>query len=290
MPHIVGIDEVGYGPHLGPFVVCAVAAEVPTPEIDLWKYLRRTRIKVCDSKRIFSQAKGIGTIEPTALAYLAQLMPLEGLTHGRLWERISPDPRQAPWYGDLELPCETQRIPTEKLRLALASSGLAIKGVWARILDATTYNARVGKNKADLNFECAADLVKRALASFDGPADFYIGRHGGRKFYLPHIVKHFGMAMVREEDAGRSTYEFPRGRLSFLTDGEDRHFLIALASILGKYVREASMRLFNEYWCARVSGLKSTAGYGADGTRFFREIRPHLKACALREEDVFRKR
>ena len=42
MPWIIGIDEAGYGPNLGPFVMTSVACRVP-PELaaaDLWQALR----------------------------------------------------------------------------------------------------------------------------------------------------------------------------------------------------------------------------------------------------------
>ncbi|HZE97125.1 MAG TPA: ribonuclease HII, partial [Planctomycetota bacterium] len=47
------MDEVGYGPQLGPLVVCAVAAEGPLPK----------GVTIADSKKVFSQAKGVGTLE-----------------------------------------------------------------------------------------------------------------------------------------------------------------------------------------------------------------------------------
>jgi hypothetical protein len=162
-------------------------------------------------------------------------------------------------------------------------------GAWARILEPAVYNARVGSNKAELLFECAADLVKKIHAACPGRVDVAIGRQGGRRFYVRHIAGHFGLPMVREESRGRSCYEIPRGTLTFLVDGEDRHAGIALASVIGKYVRELSMRLFNEWWSARL-GVRPTAGYGTDGARFWREIEPHLAAHHLDRDAVLRRR
>ena len=86
--------------------------------------------------------------------------------------------------------------------------------------------------------------------------------------------------MEREERA-RSTYvtklEDRKVTFDFLQDGEDRDFLLALASMLGKYLREGAMRLFNEFWRRHVRDLRPTAGYGTDGARFFREIEPTLR-------------
>lgn len=279
---LAGIDEVGYGPKLGPFVVCAVAIE--GPDVDLHRALGGV-VPVADSKKLFTQARGLASIEPTALAYLGQLWPVK--THGALWAHLSPDPRCAPWYGDLPLPCETREIPVTKLREALADHRLRFLGAWARILEPADYNARVGGNKSELLFDCAADLVKCVHTAGPGRVDVAIGKQGGRRFYLRHIVRHFGAALVREETPESSVYETDRGMLSFLVDGEDRSFLIALASVIGKYVREVSMRLFNAYWAERV-GVRPTAGYGLDARRFWREVEPHLATHQIRSDQVLR--
>jgi hypothetical protein len=76
--------------------------------------------------------------------------------------------------------------------------------------------------------------------------------------------------------------------VTFLLDGEKHAFLIALASMVGKYVRECSMLLFNRYWQRRVPGLRGTAGYGRDGTRFYRDIAPHLDRWGLRPDALLR--
>jgi hypothetical protein len=79
-------------------------------------------------------------------------------------------------------------------------------------------------------------------------------------------------------------------RVSFLIDGEDRHFAIALASIVGKYLRECAMLRFNAWWAERKPGLRPTAGYGPDGSRFFRDVEPELARLKLTRDQVLRRR
>src|SRR5438270_8816114 len=82
MPWIVGIDEAGYGPNLGPLVMTSVACRVPErlAGADLWHVLRSAvrrhtdsedgRILIADSKLIYSTSRGLGALETGVLATL----------------------------------------------------------------------------------------------------------------------------------------------------------------------------------------------------------------------------
>src|SRR5689334_20497672 len=69
MPWIVGIDEAGYGPNLGPLVQSAVAARVPDGVGCLWQCLangvRRAadpddgRVLIDDSKLVYAGPNGL---------------------------------------------------------------------------------------------------------------------------------------------------------------------------------------------------------------------------------------
>ncbi len=69
MAWLVGIDEAGYGPNLGPLVMTAVACRLPDADADLWHLLgdgvRRHgerddgRLLVADSKLVYSASRGL---------------------------------------------------------------------------------------------------------------------------------------------------------------------------------------------------------------------------------------
>jgi hypothetical protein len=57
-----------------------------------------------------------------------------------------------------------------------------------------------------------------------------------------------------------------------------------------KYLRELSMRAFNEFWCARVPGLSPTAGYPVDARRFKMEISNVQRELGIDDHMIWRSR
>src|SRR6516164_5731025 len=81
MPWILGIDEAGYGPNLGPFVMSAVACRVPDAlaAANLWQALapavRRhgeggDGLLIDDSKLVHAGARGLRNLEAALWAAL----------------------------------------------------------------------------------------------------------------------------------------------------------------------------------------------------------------------------
>ena len=313
MAFVVGIDEVGYGPKLGPLVVAAYGFRVHDLSIDLWKALSpavasrpaRTKLPVIDSKSLYSTSTGVKTLEPTALSFLALLPDRPGMTFRALLQSVAlqAPPATDPWYqdADFDLPLATDSKDLESRAAALwkacVGAGVMAHAARAAWVEPAEFNRNCTseRNKSDLLFGQACRLVKAMLDSAPGEeAIVRIGKQGGRRLYLPGLVREFGTVWVHGETAETSRYEFRRaGRrviIEFLMDGEDRDFAISLASIIGKYLREGAMRLFNAYWARQSEGLRATAGYGLDARRFWRAIEPHLDRLSIARDAVLRRR
>jgi hypothetical protein len=257
------MDEVGYGPKLGPLVVVAAAAAGPLS----------APCRIADSKKVFSQARGVGALEPAVLGFAG------ASTLAAMLERLGARLPERPWYaGPLELP------------RAAPLPGLA--GCWARFVDPAEFNeATRSMNKSDFLFSVAADLVNGVRASLPGPLRFVVGKQGGRRFYREGLQARVASEVtVLEEGRARSAYAIPGATIEFLMDAEDAHELVALASMVGKYLRERAMERLNAWWAGRLPGLRPSAGYGLDAGRWFRQVEPRLEAEGVPRDAVWRAR
>ena len=100
----------------------------------------------------------------------------------------------------------------------------------------------------------------------------------------------FGDQLVlrREEGGERSSYRLGSMEVCFQVKGE-RHFPVALASMVAKYTRELAMEAFNAYWSDVCPGVRSTRGYPVDARRFRDDVRKRLDDLEI-AEDVFWRR
>ncbi len=315
---VVGIDEAGYGPILGPLVVSAVGFDIPDDRADrsLWELLsdsvtqnarkRDHRLAIADSKKLYDKAKGLELLERAALSVLqsagSRPASFSELLTG-LCPRVVGEAGGYPWYAHLDIPlpvaCQAAGLGpmANALSHSLTSIGGRFLGAISEPLLEGQYNDLVSrtKNKSVVLLGLTLRLIQR-MADGHAGANLRIGidRQGGRTSYgrwLMTSFEDFALKIV-EESNDRSAYRMSRGsmewQVEFAKKGEDRHLPVALASIFSKYTRELFMRAFNGYWQEQVPGVKPTAGYYTDGTRFLDDIRPHLGGLGIEESSLVR--
>jgi hypothetical protein len=308
---IVGIDEAGYGPLLGPLVVSATVFDVPDDKADasLWDLLRDCvtaeprkrdpRLAIADSKKLKRGEDGLANLERAAMTCLMLAGPppatlldlLQVLSNG-----VLDAVKEYPWYGglDVSLPrtCQPAELGTHAnaMRRSLAAQGCRFVGALAEPLLEGHYNDMVTKtrNKSVVLLGLTLRLIMRVATIYPNESvRFHIDRQGGRTKYGRWLMTSFdGFGLkILEESSDRCAYRMhgasAEWRVEFTKKGEDHHLPIALASVFSKYVRELFMERFNAYWHKHVPDLKPTAGYYTDGKRFLADVDPHLERLGI---------
>jgi hypothetical protein len=327
MAWIIGVDEAGYGPNLGPFVMTAVACRLPDEraEDDLWQVLRPAvrrhgepddgRLLVEDSKLVYAAPRGLLGLEAGVLALVrgawrvARGANQPAPVLGQLLDHLCPAARSELgcecWYtGTTPLPLEvkagTLGAAADRLARAAGEAGLCWGGVRSVVLCPSRFNAvldRWGSKGVVLGL-ALAELLRGGHDPDEGtdPVAFVIDKHGGRNNYAALLQEAVpdGMVLAEEEGRERSVYRViglrRPVRLTFTPRADAGHLCVALASMVSKYLRELLMREFNTFWQRHVPGLKPTAGYPGDATRFFAAIRPAAARLGVPEAALWRRK
>lgn len=322
MAYLIGTDEAGYGPNLGPLVITATLWQVPDEAIDecLYARLKQTvtalprrsarpdaRLWLADSKVVYSSADGLATLERgvgAALACCGLQMP----TLHALLEALDADCRtqipHLPWHAgsDFALPLAGKsadiEAAAERLRAGLAAADVRLAAVRSRVVFPETFNSEVERlnNKSTLLTQESLRLVRSLLDLCDaGEVRIACDKHGGRNAYAAALQEHVfdGLLQTVRESRAESVYRVCDGErrieIGFRVGGE-RSLPAALASMTCKYVRETAMHAWNTFWQSRVPGLVPTAGYPTDAIRFRRDIAAAVAALDLPESLWWRSR
>lgn len=308
MTLVVGTDEAGYGPNLGPLVVAATLWEMDGAPADAEAILATAAAAVGDpwrdSKQVYRGGSGWAALEHGALAALA-------ITAGTApidWRSLVTAVGETAWPGvpperdALEALALPQAAPADEIAAqagaiaaGLAGHGVRLAGVRCRVMHPGEFNRLLdaGLNKSDILSRTTLGLAAGMLPGGPrGPVVIWCDRHGGRRRYAALVAGHFESATLRvlDETAARSCYELPAAgcRIEFTVGGEGR-MPVALASMAAKYVRELSMLAFNAHWGARIPGLRETAGYPVDAARWRRDAEAAGRRSAIPWDEVWRR-
>ncbi len=325
MPYLIGIDEAGYSPNLGPLVISASVWEVDEGiwksawPVDLYKPLKSVvcktpsrdkplgRLAIADSKQLYTPAAGLHQLERGVLAALALVdhCPHDWLD---VWQLL--DPRgldylpSLPWHVDydvrLPLAAEAEDLVqiVPRLRRACQRRGVRLVAMRSRAVFPDEFNRSTVAlgNKAEALSNITLELLSESLADCaEQPVLAVCDKHGGRNQYGRLLQCRFPDALVEVHGEGsrESIYrwgpEATRIEVRFLA-GAESFLPTALASMTSKYLRELAMRAFNDFWCGRVRDLAPTAGYPRDARRFMHAIQQAQAELGIAKAVMWRDR
>ena len=307
MTLVIGTDEAGYGPNLGPLVIGAtawhVAAEPAAAEAVLGAVAAtaagRTGAEVLwgDSKRIYRAGAGLADLERGVLVAAAlagggepagwpDLAATLGAAAGGSLACVAlPRQRHDPACGQL----------AARLQGPLAAAGVTLVALRCRIVEPAEFNALLdqGLNKSDILSQATLGLASAVadVAAASEPLVIWCDRHGGRRRYAPLVARGFGVPLVQPlvETPQRSSYRFGADHLIEFAVGGEARLPVAVASMTAKYVRELAMAAFNEFWQRRQPGLAATAGYPLDARRWRNEAAATVAAAGIPWDEVWRR-
>lgn len=304
MGYLIGTDEAGFGPNLGPLVISATVWQTPD-SIDgehLFDHLRHvvapvparakeraSRVVMGDSKALYTSNKGLQHLESGLWAALGTLNHCPRSWHA-MWSTLAPDsllPMQAiPWYENYDIPLpadcppETMQPLVDRLQSGLAAADVRLLALRSRVVFAQEFNRLIdhhGSKGMTLSQQTLALAAQVVQPLPEGSISIICDKHGGRNGYRDLLAEHFpdSYIEIHGESRQRSLYRFgpPSRRIDACFRCKAETCLpVALASMASKYLRELAMRAFNDFWRREVPDLRPTAGYPQDAKRFRSDI------------------
>ena len=315
MPLLIGTDEAGYGPNLGPLLIGLSAWQVPAEitERNLLESLGKwvtnelplrddERIPIADSKLLYQPARGMGLLE-AAVSAVGRNLGWRPQTWGEVGKLFTGNIPDQIWDRDFDFPLPAFAAEDEIVAWqAMFAAGLRNQGIsldtWrAKMVQPREFNERVEQlgSKGTLLSETTLGLIAETITDLK-PTDgvcVTCDKHGGRDRYaavLTHVFPECRLEIIREsraESVYRMQWNETPIKIGFRSKGE-RSLPTALASMAAKYLRELAMHAFNAYWQREVPGVPATTGYPGDAKRFWNTIRARQQALKIPDAVLWR--
>ncbi len=319
MAVLVGIDEAGYGPLLGPLVISMSVFQLPDKSLnkDHWKVLKAAvakdkknlagRLLITDSKKAYNSVVGIEHLQRTVLSFLfcknkmpANIYDIMGILCPECLNRVI----EYQWYKDirqcqLSFDFDSINLSTSVLNRTLKKASYDILELQSFCLDVKYFNNQISvtNNKAVVSFTSICRFISQCFQKYgDDNLQIIIDRQGGRIDYTGQLMTMFPdceVAVLKQSPKLSSYMLVSNGKkmkIHFVVKADDYHLPVALASMTSKYLRELLIEQLNRYFLAHHPQLKTTAGYWNDGKRFIKEINEHCPQVKYDNSHLIRKK
>jgi ribonuclease HII len=296
---LVGIDENGLGPRLGPLLVTGVLASASAEGA---RWLRSegagAMARLDDSKKLASfhrpevaeawaRALVPGALDPDALVEEVSLLRQDELralcprhVEAQCW---SPSPPfQADTRVQAEVASDLEDLRRRGVRVLAVRSAILCSERLHRSRDA-------GHSLLTTDLHAMESLLLALREQADGEIDAVCGKVGALDKYLPRLGALSGIpATIEEEGKAASRYRFAGlGSVAFVRDADSSDLLVALASLVGKYLREVLMSKIAAYYLRQDPSLPRPSGYRDPVTARFVEGSASLRRLALVPDRCF---
>ena len=311
----IGADENGLGPRLGPMVVTAVMARV-TPEGERLvgrKARGSLAERLGDSKALIAHgdvALGEAWARALALRGCGRLPFARGpaATPDALLHAIAADDRaalRAPCPEHVEAQCwsaegEAFAAPDALVETVLADlDRLAERGVEMVAVRSTILCARrmnegldAGRSRFVLDLHAMERMIVDLAARAGQEVTAVCGKVGGFGKYGGAFGPLGGrLHSVLVEGRARSAYHFPGvGEIAFVRDGDASDLCVGMASMVGKYVREALMARVVRFYRSELPDVPDASGYHDPVTTRFIEATRLSRAARAVPDTCFERR
>lgn len=280
---IVGVDENGLGPQLGPLIATAVTVNVKTRRYNAARlYTAATQAGVADSKAVSGFGK-MSDAESLSLAMLTEdkktPADVDALLNRLSLEQVSSLQRSCPskkvaaqcFGASISLPHYGGTLERGREMLTqMEEAGVSIRRTRSAVHCAKRIQDGLaqGDTKVRMDLGLFEALLLDARTGMGEPLHAICGYVGGiRKYenYLRRIEVHASL----DAPDGEVAYESGVGHLRFERKADARHLPVALASMVGKYLRELLMERICRFYQAKNASLRLVSGYHDPNTRAF---------------------
>jgi ribonuclease HII len=296
----VGIDENGLGPQLGPLIVTGVLAELSPSGKQVLEQVRWEDWPWIDDSKKVSSHHDISWGEAWARVLFPQATNPEQLLRCLAWggtawlEELCPTEAKAQCWGYVEPDFHAQPKMVAEIRNEygrLCQSGVQLKGVQSMVICARRLHGLQAAGHTLFSTDLHA--MERLLLSFSKEChsewEAVCGKVGGIRSYVPKFLYLKDYEIVTEiESQACSTYRVAGlGRVSFVRDADGNDLLVALSSMVGKYVRELLQAKINQFYVQQDASLETVSGYRDPRTKRFVEQTQLLRKSLAIPDDCF---